>query len=162
MELLYHFLKNKFQILIEHEIKLNMIGDQSLLPDKQRNELTKVIDATKDHTKLTLTLALSYGGRDEITRATQNIAQDIEDKKISASDIDNNLLASYLDTSGMPDPDLLIRTSGEQRLSNFLLWQLSYSELYFTDTLWPDFDKAEFQKAIDCYANRERRFGKRL
>ena len=162
MELLYQFLKNKHQVLMEHGVRLNVIGDQSLIPQKQKEELDKVVEKTKNNEKLTLTLALSYGSRDELLRVVQKIARDVESQALSTQAINNQVLESYLDTAGMPDPDLLIRTSGEKRLSNFLLWQLSYAELYFTDVFWPDFDEVEFQKAIDCYYSRERRFGRRL
>ncbi len=162
MELLYQFLKNKSKVLMEHGVRLNVIGDQTLLPVKQRQELNKVVEQTQNNDKLTLTLALSYGGRDEILRVVQKVAQDVSNQSLQADSIDNSVLESYLDTAGMPDPDLLIRTSGEKRLSNFLLWQLSYAELYFTDVYWPDFDEAEFKKAIDCYYSRERRFGQRV
>mgnify|MGYP003753947665 CR=1 FL=1 len=161
MELLYQFLKNKSNILMEHGVKLHVIGDLELLPLKQKKELIKVIEETKNNTNLTFTLALSYGGRDEILRVARKIAKDVENKNLRANHIDNSVFESYLDTAGMPDPDLLIRTSGEKRLSNFLLWQLSYAELYFTDVLWPDFDEVEFKKAVDCYYSRERRFGQR-
>ena len=123
--------------------------------------MVKLIEATKNNTGMIFAFAINYGGRDEIKRAVENIADDVESGKISKSDISEELISSYLDTKDLPDPDLLIRTSGELRVSNFLLWQIAYSEFYITDTLWPDFDKEELLKAIESYSHRQRRFGGR-
>ncbi len=114
---------------------------------------------SKDYTELHFQIALNYGSRDEITRGMRRLAQDAADGKLKPEEIDENVIESYLDTAGIPDPDFLIRTSGEQRLSNYLLWQLAYTEFYFTDVAWPDFDKKELIKAIEMYNQRDRRFG---
>jgi len=160
MNLLVSTIASEKEKLHENGVKLKVIGDIHSLPDYCQTSLQEAIDFTKDNTTITLILALSYSSRWEITNAAKKIAEDIEKGKISSSEINQEILSSYMATSGVPDPELMIRTSGETRISNFLLWQLAYAELYFTDVLWPDFKKEEFYKAILNYQNRERRFGK--
>ena len=144
----------------EQGVKLETIGDIDNLPNSCQLALKDAIDKTKNNDKLTLILALSYSSRWEITNAITNIALQIEANKLSSNEINEDLISSYLSTSNFPDPELLIRTSGENRISNFLMWQLAYTELFFTDILWPDFDKECFFKAIVDFQKRERRFGK--
>ena len=140
--------------------QLRAIGDIHSLPDKCQLELVEAIEETKTNTGLTLILALNYSARWELTEAMKKIAADISSSLLAPIDITEDLISSYLETSDFPDPELMIRTSGEQRLSNYLLWQLAYAELYFTPVLWPDFDKEELYKAIIDFQGRERRFGK--
>ena len=144
----------------KNSIKLNAIGDLKSLPKANYDQLMRAIDDTSHNTRMTLTLALSYSGRWDLTQATRRIAQDVADGKLQPDTVNHTLISSYLSTAGMPDPELLIRTSGEERISNFLLWQLAYSELYFTPKYWPDFRKADLYEAILNYQHRERRFGK--
>jgi undecaprenyl diphosphate synthase len=144
----------------KNSIKLNAIGDLHSLPKTNYEQLMQAIADTSHNTRMTLTLALSYSGRWDLTQATRRMAQDVADGKMKASDINDTTISSYLSTAGMPDPELLIRTSGEERISNFLLWELAYSELYFTPKYWPDFRKADLYEAILNYQHRERRFGK--
>ena len=139
---------------------MNAIGDIKTLPTKVYNELMQVIDATKLNTKMTLNLALSYGSRDELTQMVRKIGEKIKNNIISSEKIDESVINQHLYTRNLPDVDLLIRTSGEQRLSNFLLWQIAYAELYFTEVFWPDFSDEDLYKAIASYQKRERRFGK--
>lgn len=160
MELLVATIGNEIGTLMDNNIKLRAIGDLTSLPEKCQLELTEAIAETDKNTGLTLILALNYSARWEITEATRKIAEDIKTGLLSPSDISEDLISSYLETNGFPDPELMIRTSGEQRLSNYLLWQLAYAELYFTPVLWPDFDKEELYKAILNFQGRERRFGK--
>ena len=159
MKLLVSTLKKELDTLQKNEIKLNAIGNLMSLPKSCNTELHEVIEATKDNNRLTLTLALSYGSRAEITHAVQKIAKEVEQKNIKVADISEQMISNSLFTHNIPDPDLLIRTSGESRISNFLLWQIAYAELYYTPTLWPDFGKEDLILAIDSYQNRERRFG---
>jgi undecaprenyl diphosphate synthase len=159
MQLLRQFLKERLEDLNKHEIRLNAIGQIERLPRPVQSELNKVIARTQKHRKGVLTLALSYGARDEIVEATRNLARAVADGKLPPEDIDESAIAAQLYTHDLPDPDLLIRTSGELRISNFMLWQLSYTELWFTDTLWPDFDADEFREAVTEYARRTRRYG---
>lgn len=161
MNLLNDFLTKRIDELMENGIKLRTIGNTNQLPDKVQRNLAKAISLTADNKHGTLILALSYGGRSEIVEAARKIARDINEQKITVNKIDETMFASYLYAPDVPEPDLMIRTSGELRISNFLLWQLSYSELYFTETLWPDFNPAEFNKAVAAYYNRKRRFGNR-
>ena len=140
-------------------MRVRVIGEKSRLNDDIRNKIDELEEATKNNTGLNFTIAINYGSRDEITRAVKGIAKDVAQGKIDADSIDEAMISERLDTKGIPDPDLLIRTSGEERLSNFLLWQLGYTEFYFTDVLWPDFNKKELEKAIEKYNSRERRFG---
>ena len=156
MGLLISAIKKETQNLMKNNIKLSAIGETNSLPEKARKELSEAIQNTKKNTRMTLILALSYSGRWDILNATKSLIQN----GIPAKNIDEKLFQQYLATESVPDPELLIRTSGEYRISNFLLWQSAYSELYFTDTLWPDFRKTNLKKAIIDYQKRERRFGK--
>ena len=145
--------------LIRENISLKFIGRQDPLPVKVLDRIKKSVEATKDNTGLKLCLALNYGSRQEIVDAVKKIMDSYLNKELSLEEIDENNFHKFLYTDGLPDPDLLIRTSGEQRISNFLLWQISYAELYFTKKYWPDFTKEEFKKAIREYQRRDRRFG---
>ncbi len=160
MSILKHYLESELPKMQKNGIRLVSIGDQSKLPNGVRNSLQSVIKATENNTKLTLNLALSYGGRNEIVRAVKKISQKCVDGKLDVNAICDDDISDSLDTGGMPDPDLLIRTGGEARLSNFLLWQLSYAEIYFTNTMWPDFREKVFLQAILDFQHRQRRFGK--
>ncbi len=160
MNLLVSSLKKEFKSLHENEIKLCAIGNLEELPPKAYKELSEVIEKTKNNKKLVLTLALSYGSRNEIVKTVKEIAEKVKNNIISIENIDDSIINEHLYTRNLPDVDLLIRTSGEQRISNFLLWQIAYAELYFTDVLWPDFKKEDLYKAVLNYQNRERRFGK--
>jgi len=160
MELLVSTISGEVKTLNKNGIRLQAIGDLESLPLSCQKELTKAIKDTENNSRMTLVLALSYSSRWEITSAVKKIAIDIEKGSISNNDIDDKLFEKYLCTNGMPDPDLLIRTSGEMRISNFLLWQIAYSEIYITETLWPDFRKTHLIDAIQDYQKRERRFGK--
>lgn len=160
MELLVHTISAETPTLNKNNIRLQAIGDLKSLPGNCYNELQEAIDKTKNNTRTTLVLALSYSSRWEITDAVKQIAEKIENKTLKASEINEATITEHLCTAKIPEPELMIRTSGEYRISNFLLWQLAYAELYFTETLWPDFNKEEFYKAIISYQNRERRFGK--
>ncbi len=156
MELLTFYLLEQGQALLEKDIRLNAIGRLNSLPEDALNVLNQTMELTKDCSAMTLTLALSYGGREEIIDAVKKIC---DKPNMSSKDINEDFFSNYLYTSDIPDPDLLIRTSGEHRISNLLLWQLAYTEIYFTKTLWPDFRKRHLVKAISNYQNRERRFG---
>ncbi len=160
MKLLVSSLKKEINTLQDNSIKLNAIGKLDLLPNKVYEELTDVMTRTKNNSRMTLTLALSYGSREEIVHAVKEIGNKVKNNIISPENIDETILNEHLYTRNLPDVDLLIRTSGEQRVSNFLLWQIAYAELYFTDVLWPDFTKEELYSALYDYQNRERRFGK--
>lgn len=159
MGLLVKYLRNELEELHKNNVKILTIGDISKLPEACIEELALAKEKTKDNTGLVMSLALNYGGRNDLVNAVKNISQDLVDGKISLDDIGDNLISSHLSTNESPDPDLVIRTSGEQRLSNFLLWELAYSEFYFTDIHWPDFDEKELQMAIFAYQSRDRRFG---
>ncbi|MBQ0768082.1 MAG: isoprenyl transferase [Bizionia sp.] len=160
MRLLVSSLKKEIKTLTDNNIKLNAIGNIKLLPKKVYKELNEVIDFTKNNTRMTLTLALSYGSREELINAIKEISIKVKNNIISVEKIDESIINEHLYTHNLPDVDLLIRTSGEQRISNFLLWQIAYAELYFTPVLWPDFKKQHLYDAIIEYQNRERRFGK--
>jgi len=160
MTLLETFLNKELKNLMKNNIRLLFIGNREDLPVKVKKKLVEVIENTKDNSGLSLVLAISYSSQWEIIKAIKQIAQDAKDQLIQPENIDNQLFNSYLATAGIPDPELLIRTSGELRISNFLLWQIAYSELYFTTKFWPDFRKEDFFEAILEYQNRERRFGK--
>ncbi|MDA0713040.1 MAG: isoprenyl transferase [bacterium] len=159
MKLLYGYLTKEADSLIENGVSLHTIGSLEKLPKIVQKALLAVCEKTKGGKRLHLTLALSYGSRNEIVRAAQKIGSDIKQGLIVANDIDEALISSYLDTRDIPDPDFWIRTGGEMRLSNFLLWQLSYTELYVSPTFWPDFGKSEIDKALTDFNKRERRFG---
>ncbi len=161
MEMLKHFLGKSLPKMQEKGVRLRAIGELELLPEKCRDILTKAVNETQGNSALQLTLALSYGSRQEITAAARKLASLAASGKLSPQDITPELLADHLYTAGMPDPDLLIRTSGEMRLSNYLLWQVSYAELWVTPVLWPDFGEENFEEALAEYATRHRRYGKR-
>jgi undecaprenyl diphosphate synthase len=160
MELLVNTLKQEISTLMENQVKLKTIGDISHLPAECQNNLQWAIDQTKNNGGLTLILALSYSGRWEILEAVKTLVSEAKAGKINPQDINEKVFENYLKTSGIPDPELLIRTSGELRVSNFLLWQIAYTELFITPTLWPDFRKEHLYEAIWSYQQRERRFGK--
>ena len=160
MGLLVQTLKDQFEDMFKNNIKLNAIGDLDTLPGEVREELFTIIESTKDNTGMTLTLALSYGGKQEIFNAVKEISEKVKNDIICLDNFDDSVINDHLYTSNLPDVDLLIRTSGEKRISNFLLWQIAYAELYFTDVYWPDFTEEDLEKAIVEYQNRERRFGK--
>jgi len=160
MKLLISSLKKELMTLQKNNIKLTTIGNVNSLPKKVFKELEDVIDKTKNNNRLTLTLALSYGSREELIKTIKEISLKVKNNLISPENIDKSVINNHLYTQNLPDVDLLIRTSGEQRISNFLLWQIAYAELYFTETLWPDFTKENLFEAILNYQNRERRFGK--
>jgi len=160
MELLVNTIKQEIKTLSDNNVRLITIGDTSQLPGDCQKNLQWAIDKTKNNTGLALILALSYSGRWEITRAIKNLAEEVASGKLKPADINERVFENYLQTSGIPDPELLIRTSGELRVSNFLLWQIAYSELYITSTLWPDFRKEHLYEAVWSYQQRERRFGK--
>lgn len=160
MKLLVKALKKEVKSLHENNIKLNAIGNLDLLPTSVRKELTEVLDKTKDNTRLTLTLALSYGSRNELVEATKVLCNKVKNNIISIDAIDESVINKHLYTHNLPDVDLLIRTSGEQRISNFMLWQIAYAELYFSEVLWPDFSNEHLYEALETYQNRERRYGK--
>jgi undecaprenyl diphosphate synthase len=160
MDLLVTALESNLKKIQKNNVVLRTIGDMNALPPKTQAKLTDAIENTKNNSGLNLVLALSYSARWEIEQMVKSIAQGCVDGKISVENIDNTIINSHLCTKHIPDPELLIRTSGEYRISNFLLWQIAYTELYFTETLWPDFTKEEFLKAIADFQNRERRFGK--
>jgi len=160
MGLLVQTLKDEFEDMFKNNIKLNAIGDLDSLPNEVREELYSIIESTKGNTGMTLTLALSYGGKQEILKAVKEISEKVKNDIICLDNFDDSVINDHLYTSDLPDVDLLIRTSGEKRISNFLLWQIAYAELYFTDVYWPDFTEEDLEKAIVEYQNRERRFGK--
>lgn len=160
MKLLRDYMKNCIKRANKNNMKVRVIGDKTGLAEDLRESIAQLEEATKDNTGLKFTIAINYGSRDEITRAIRQIGEDIRAGRMEPQEITEELIASKLDTAGMPDPDLMIRTSGEQRISNFLLWQLAYTEFYFTSAYWPDFDKEELEKAIEAYENRDRRYGK--
>lgn len=160
MRLLVSSLKKEIHTLTKNDIRLNAIGNLDALPKKARTELLDVMEKTKTNSRMTLTLALSYGSREEITKTIKEISLKVKNNLISPQNIDESVINNHLYTRDLPDVDLLIRTSGEQRISNFLLWQIAYAELYFTETLWPDYRKDHLFEAILNYQHRERRFGK--
>lgn len=160
MKLLSSALRKELKTFQQNNIKLNAIGNLSNLPEKALQDLTTVVEKTKNNNQFTLTLALSYGSREEIVKAVQNISKKVVNNELKIEEIDENIINNHLYTFSLPEVDLLIRTSGEKRISNFLLWQIAYSEFYFTETLWPDFKKDDFYHAIIEYQKRERRFGK--
>jgi undecaprenyl diphosphate synthase len=160
MKILVSSLRKEMPTFKKNQISLKAVGSLHMLPQKAQKELNEVIEATKDFKAMHLTLALSYGSREELTNAVKLIAQEVVKGDLKPEDITENTIDNHLFTSDMPDVDLLIRTSGEHRISNFLLWQIAYAELYFTDVLWPDFRKEDLIAAFKNYQDRERRFGK--
>lgn len=160
MDLFSKALKSEVKKLDKNNIKLNIIGDLSQFSNKLQSEIKESIDLTSANTGLVLTIAANYGGRWDITQAIKKIAHQVQSKELLVEDVDESLIESNLQTSNIPEPDLFIRTGGEQRVSNFLLWDLAYSEFFFTDTLWPDFDDKLVDKAISSYYSRQRRFGR--
>lgn len=160
MALLVSTIRKETETLIKNNIRLNAIGELDMLPKQCLQELNEAISITKDNTGMTLTLAMSYSGRWDITQAIKKMCKSYKEGDFELENIDDELINRYLITKGIPDPELLIRTSGELRISNFLLWQVAYTELYFTDTLWPDFRKNTLYDALFDFQNRERRFGK--
>ncbi|WP_117881893.1 isoprenyl transferase [Aureibaculum luteum] len=160
MKILVSSLKDELETFQKNNIRLQTIGQTQNLPKKAQKELLEVIELTKNNTSMVLNLALSYGSREEIVNTIKNISKKVVNKQLSIEEIDENIINNHLYTFTLPDVDFLIRTSGEKRISNFLLWQIAYAELYFTDVLWPDFRKEDFFKAILDYQCRERRFGK--
>lgn len=160
MQLLVYNLKKELKRFMEKEVRLNTIGNVDMLPKNVQKKLAEVKDATQNNTKLILTLALSYGSREELVNSIKEICIKVKNNIISVENIDEVVINEHLYTQNLPDVDLLIRTSGEQRISNFLLWQIAYAELYFTEVLWPDFKKEHLFEAILNYQQRERRFGK--
>lgn len=159
MTLLRNYLKNCLKRAKKNNMRVRVIGDTGRLDEELRKQIEALTEATKDYDGLNFTVALNYGSRDEILRAVNRIFSDMEEGILEKGEVTGELMESYLDTAGIPAPDLLIRTSGEQRLSNFLLWQLAYSEFYFTDVHWPDFNRQELVKAIESYEKRDRRYG---
>ena len=159
MKLLRNYLKDCIERSNKNNMRVRVIGEKSGLSHDIRDSIEELEKVTEKNTGLNFTIAINYGSRDEITRAVRLIARRAASGEINPDTIDTDIISESLDTKGIPDPDLLIRTSGEERLSNFLLWQLAYTEFYFTDVLWPDFDKRELEKAIEKYNGRERRFG---
>jgi len=160
MSLLEKFLAGEKQEMLSSNIRLNAIGQVERLPDETQNVLREVAQATEHCTGMLLNLALSYGGRSEIVKAVQEIAREVTEGKLLPEEVSPEIVQDHLYTRGIPDPDLMIRTSGEMRISNFLLWQMAYSEIVVTDTLWPDFGEAEFVSILKDFQHRERRFGK--
>lgn len=159
MKLLRDYLKNCIKRANKNNMKVRVIGDVSGLSQDLQDKIRQLEEASKDNTGINFTIALNYGSRDEMVRAMKHMAEDIQSGRIQKEDITEASFQNYLDTRDLPDPDLMIRTSGEERLSNFMLWQLAYTEFYFTDVLWPDFNKKELKKAIEYYNGRDRRFG---
>jgi undecaprenyl diphosphate synthase len=159
MKLLESYLKNCIKTAEKNDMRVRVIGDKTRLNEDFQRQIAELEEASANNQGLNLTIAINYGSRDEMVRAMRRMMSDCRDGKISVEQVDEKLFSSYLDTAGIPDPDLLIRTSGEQRLSNYLLWQLAYSEFYFTDIPWPDFHKKELELAIEAYNKRDRRYG---
>ena len=159
MKLLRNYMKTCLKTAEKNRMRVRVIGDKTGLDEDIRNRIAELEEATKDNGGLNFQIALNYGSRDEIKRAMVRMAEDVEKGVLLPQQITEDVISDYLDTRALPDPDLLIRTSGEERLSNFLMWQLAYTEFYFTDVAWPDFDKKEFEKAIDKFNHRDRRYG---
>lgn len=161
MGILREYINKYFRDYINSDFRVDSIGDLSALTPELQKDIAELKEVSKDKKGIHLTIAMNYGGRDELKRAIKQIAQDAKDNKIDVNDINEELISSYLDSAGTPDPELIIRTSGELRTSNFLMWQSAYSEYYITDKLWPDFTIEDFKEAISVYQNRDRRFGGR-
>ena len=159
MDLLRNYMKTCLKTADKNRMRVRVLGDKSALDEDIRTRIAQLEEATKDNDGLCFQIALNYGSRDEMVRAMKQMCTDCKEGKLDPEEINETVFETYLDTHDIPDPDLMIRTSGEQRLSNYLLWQLAYSEFYFTDVLWPDFTKEELAKAIEYYNHRDRRFG---
>lgn len=159
MDLLKSVLENEVRKLHKNGVRLRILGDLSVFPMRIRSMIFEAQQLTENNTRLNLNVAVNYGGKWDITQAARQLAQRVQDGDLNAKDIDAQMMGSCLSTGSMPEPDLFIRTGGEQRISNFLMWQLAYTELYFTETLWPDFDTKEFEKSLTSFQNRQRRFG---
>ena len=159
MKLLRNYMKTCVKRATKNDMRVRVIGDKTKLDEDIRKQIAELEEATKNNQGLNFQIAINYGSRDEMKRAMQRLAKDCVEGKVDPEEINESTIESYLDTHDIPDPDLMIRTSGEQRLSNYLLWQLAYSEFYFTDVPWPDFSKEELEKAVEQYNKRDRRFG---
>ncbi len=159
MSILRDYMKTCLKTAEKNDMKVRVLGDVSRLDEDIRMRIAELEESSKDHQGLNFQIAINYGSRDEITRAVRHLSQDCVDGKVKPEEITEDMIGQYLDTRGIPDPDLLIRTSGEMRISNFLLWQMAYTEFYFTDVLWPDFTKEDLEKAIEQYNARDRRYG---
>ena len=159
MKLFRNYMKKCIKISRDNKMRVRVIGDPKAFDQDLQDKIRELEEYSSQFDELHFQIALNYGSRDEITRAVRHMAEDVKKGSLLPEDITEDTISSYLDTRGLPDPDLLIRTSGEERLSNFLMWQLAYTEFYFTDVAWPDFDKAEFVKAIEKYNKRDRRYG---
>ncbi|MBO4669144.1 MAG: isoprenyl transferase [Lachnospiraceae bacterium] len=159
MNLLRKYMKDSLARSAKNNMRVRVLGDISVLDEDLQQSICELEEASASNTGLKFQVAINYGGRDEIVRATRKISELVKEGKLNSEDITEKTFSEYLDTAGMPDPELMIRTSGELRTSNFLPWQIAYSEFYFTNVLWPDFDKKELERAIDFYNGRERRFG---
>ena len=159
MNLLRVYMESSLKKCEKNNVSVRVIGDKTKLDKDLQESIRNLEEATKDNTGMHFQIAINYGGRDEILRGVRNLAERVEKGEVRAEDITEEMIADHLDTAGIPDPDLLIRTCGEQRISNFLLWECAYTEFYFTDVAWPDFTIEEMKKAIDAYNHRERRFG---
>ena len=160
MELFYEFLEKELHTMLENNVRFQLIGDRDKLPDFLQDRLSNALNSTSENTGLLLNLAINYGGRDEISRAVRKISESVKKGELQPDNIDEALISANTYTAGLPDPDLIIRTSGEIRLSNFLIWQAAYAEFYFTEVLWPDFNKETLYKALLEYQNRKRRMGR--
>lgn len=160
MKLLGDYLKNCIETANKNDMRIRVIGDKTGLSQELCEKINELEEMTKNNPGLNFTIALNYGSRDEMIRAMKQMAADVKSGKVEPENIDENMFETYLDTNGIPDPDLLIRTSGEERLSNYLLWQLAYTEFHFTDVLWPDFSREDLLNAVATYNKRDRRFGK--
>jgi undecaprenyl diphosphate synthase len=160
MLLFERVLRRELKEMMEEDIRIRFVGNLSVLPASLQTEITKSVEATRHNQGIQFTIATNYGGRQEIVNACKTIAEKIKSGQLQPEDIDESLFERHLYTAGLCDPDLLIRTSGEMRVSNFLLWQVAYSEIYVTETFWPDFDRTEFHRALSAYQQRDRRFGK--
>lgn len=159
MKLLYSYLKDCIKTSKKNNMQVRVIGDITRLAEDLQEQIRELEEVSAGNTGLHFQVALNYGSRDEMIRAIRRIGRDIQTGQLEPDAVTESILSDYLDTKGIPDPDLMIRTSGEQRLSNYLLWQMAYTEFYFTDVLWPDFDRKELEKAVEFYRNRDRRFG---
>ena len=159
MKLLRDYMKNCIKRAQKNDMRVRVIGDKTKLDQDIQESIARLEEATKDNRGLNFTIAINYGSRDEMRRAVTDLARDVRDGNVNPDDITETIIESYLDTAGIPDPDLMIRTSGEQRISNFLLWQLGYAEFYFTDVPWPAFSKEDLEKAVAAYEKRDRRYG---